>query len=136
MCQYFLDFRYEHIFLGNIDTSLSINEESLRVAKVSLNNGKIIDYNNILMTGEKWIPSSSLGDNVFSFDKITYLAGQRKSRLHLVEVEDAGLYQIDFVAEPGQEVQDIRENIKTLGRIKGEKNIFHSVSVSEYIYVN
>ena len=121
---------------GNMDTSLYINQESLSVAQVSLNKGEIVSYKNIIRTGEKWIPPSNSGIEFSSFENITYLAGQKKSRLYLVELEETGLYQIDFVAEPSSEVLDTRNKINIFGSKKAAKPILHFVSASEYIYID
>lgn len=114
---------------GNSDASVSLSEESLRVAKVIMDKGVIVGYQRKIFTNDRSIPSINDLLPYIESSGLVILSGQKKTVVFLVEVEEPGLYQVEFKSLPSKEIVELREKAFKTGVTR------QTFSVTDYIFI-
>lgn len=128
-CSWILEVTVEISNLGNTDVQIGLNNESLRVAKVMFENGIIGGYKKPVYTHEKSIPGKESSYLYHHANAITVLAGQKKTLNFLLDVNETGIYQVDFIAKPGKTLVEARERSSEIA------SKISVVSTQTYAYV-
>ena len=113
---------------GNTDTILYLSDDSIRMAKVSFEHGKIAKYDEMVSTTHFSLPLSNQGQKLISTGTITMLAKQKKKIRFPFRVLKPGLYLVNFAATPGKEIENARNRV---GAVVG-----NLVGADLLVYVN
>lgn len=112
---------------GSKDEILFMSDNSLRIARVDLDNNQRLTYHNIRRIGCYGI--SEEGQNPELVQSVVVFAGQDKDVDFVCYVEKTGVYYAEFVAIPSEKRKDQRSDIGS-----PERN--QVISISDFFRLN
>lgn len=113
---------------GNTDAKLILTKESFRIAKVEFKNGAILRYSEKIYAGETKIAPKSDQFGILGGEGLFLMPGHTKKVRTLFKLDKIGIYQFDFTANAGREINDQRESL-------GVETPFSIVSQTDYLVV-
>ena len=99
---------------GNADVQIKIDQKSFRVAKVGMAEGVIAGFGEQIFVGERGTNYAGDTNSLTKIGVKTILSQQSKDLVFLVEVNSPGAYLVEFLADPGQPILDVRSKVDEL----------------------